>query len=51
MGAYRAGADAQLDRAIAIHDQLVGFLCQSARTTIALEPSIAALTGLLGDGG
>ena len=51
MGAYRAGADPQLDRAIAVHTNLVSFLCQPARSTVALEPSIAALAKLLGHAG
>lgn len=49
MGAYRPGADLQLDRAIAMHDRLTAFLSQPARSTIALETSIAALAELLGD--
>ena len=51
MGAYRTGADPQLDRAIAVHADLVAFLCQPARVTIGLEPSIEALTRLLGHAG
>jgi flagellum-specific ATP synthase len=47
MGAYRPGADPQLDRAIAMHDQLVGFLSQPARSTVTLGASQAALTELL----
>lgn len=48
MGAYRAGADAKLDRAIAMHDLLTAFLCQSAKETIDLHDSAAQLTALLG---
>ena len=48
MGAYRAGADAQLDRAIAMHDRLVAFLGQSQREVIDLDDSIDALMALLG---
>jgi flagellum-specific ATP synthase len=48
MGAYRAGADPQLDRAIAMHASLTQFLCQEARTTVDFAASLAALTGLLG---
>ncbi len=51
MGAYRPGADPLLDRAIAIHDQLVGFMTQPARSIVPLEASIAALTALLADAG
>jgi len=49
MGAYRPGADPQLDRAIAMHDQLVDFLAQPARSTVPLGQSIAALDKLLSD--
>ena len=49
MGAYRPGADPQLDRAIAMHEQLVGFLAQPARSTVPLEASIGALSKLLSD--
>ncbi len=49
MGAYRPGADPQLDRAIAMHDQLVGFLTQPARSTVSLGASQAALGALLSD--
>lgn len=47
MGAYRAGADLQLDRAITMHPALSAFLTQDARSIIALEPSIAALAQLM----
>ena len=49
MGAYRAGADPQLDRAIAMHGALSDFLRQEARSTVGLDASVAALTALLGD--
>lgn len=51
MGAYRAGADPQLDRAIAMHEALTAFLCQPARSTVDLAASIAALEELLGHAG
>ena len=47
MGAYRAGADAQLDRAIAMHDRLVAFLCQARGEVIPLDDCVAQLTQLL----
>ena len=47
MGAYRPGADPQLDRAIAMHEQLVSFLTQPARSSVPLAPSIDALARLL----
>ncbi len=49
MGAYRPGADPQLDRAIAMHEQLVSFLAQPARSSVPLAPSIDALARLLSD--
>jgi flagellum-specific ATP synthase len=49
MGAYRAGADPLLDRAITMHAALSHFLSQPARSTVALDESIAALSGLLGN--
>jgi flagellum-specific ATP synthase len=49
MGAYRAGADPLLDRAIAMHPALGAFLSQEARSSSSLEVSIAALKKLLGD--
>ncbi|MBH0112123.1 FliI/YscN family ATPase [Novosphingobium sp. YJ-S2-02] len=47
MGAYRAGADPQLDTAIAMHDALTGFLCQPADELVGLEESAAQLAALL----
>ena len=46
MGAYRSGADAQLDQAIAMHNQLTAFLCQDAGRIIPLDESIRDLTKL-----
>ncbi|MFM5950599.1 MAG: FliI/YscN family ATPase [Novosphingobium sp.] len=51
MGAYRAGADPQLDRAIVMHTALTRFLCQPARSTVDLPASVAALEELLGHAG
>jgi flagellum-specific ATP synthase len=51
MGAYRAGADPQLDRAITMHDALTGFLTQDARTCVALADSAAQLGALIGHEG
>ncbi|MGD9664651.1 MAG: FliI/YscN family ATPase [Novosphingobium sp.] len=47
MGAYRAGADPQLDRAIAMHDQLSAFLCQQTGELVDLDHSVAQLGALL----
>ncbi len=51
MGAYRAGADPVIDRAIAMHEALTAFLCQPAGQVISLDTSVAALTQLLGNAG
>jgi flagellum-specific ATP synthase len=48
MGAYRAGADPQLDRAIVMHELLTAFLCQSQGEIIDLDVSAAQLAALLG---
>ncbi|MCW1428853.1 FliI/YscN family ATPase [Novosphingobium sp. JCM 18896] len=47
MGAYRQGADAQLDRAIAMHEQLVAFLCQARGEVIGLDDCVVQLKALL----
>lgn len=51
MGAYRAGAEPQLDRAIAMHQALTDFLNQDAREVVPLERSVVELAGLLGHEG
>ena len=48
MGAYRAGADPQLDRAIAMHPALTAFLAQEAGEVVPLNASIGQLTQLFG---
>ena len=47
MGAYRAGADATLDRAIAMHEALTQFLMQEVGQVVTLDQSAAALGQLL----
>ncbi|MGN6356244.1 MAG: FliI/YscN family ATPase [Novosphingobium sp.] len=51
MGAYRAGADPVIDRAIAMHEALTAFLCQMGGEVISLDDSVAMLTQLLGPNG
>lgn len=51
MGAYRAGADPQLDRAIAMHDRLIAFMSQPQRLIVPMGESVTALTGLMGHEG
>jgi len=50
MGAYRAGADPLLDRAIAMQEALKGFLGQERDEIVPLADSVQALTRLLGEG-
>ena len=50
MGAYRAGADPLLDRAIAMQEPMRTFLTQAQREIVPLPTSIAALGALIGDG-
>ncbi len=49
MGAYRAGTDPQLDRAITMHDALTQFLCQPARSKVSLTQSVTELESLFRD--
>ena len=51
MGAYRAGSDPQLDRAIAMHGALQDFLMQDAGAVVPMADAVAALEGLLGNEG
>ena len=51
MGAYRAGADPALDRAIAMHEVLTAFLCQEGGSVVPLGESIADLAQLMGGTG
>ena len=51
MGAYRAGTDPQLDRAIAMHAALTGFLVQPQHQSVRFGDSLGALRSVLGHGG
>lgn len=48
MGAYRSGADPQLDRAIVMHDALTGFISQPQREIVPMDDATAALIRLMG---
>jgi len=50
MGAYRAGADPQLDRAITMHDTLTQFLCQAQGEIVPLDRAVDELSHLLKPG-
>lgn len=49
MGAYRTGADPQLDRAMALRDPIQHFLMQETDEMAGLDASVAALDALLAD--
>ncbi|MBS0255653.1 MAG: flagellum-specific ATP synthase FliI, partial [Proteobacteria bacterium] len=51
MGAYRAGADPQLDRAIAMHGALSQFMAQPAGSLVPFPAALAELRGLIGHAG
>lgn len=50
MGAYRSGADAQLDRAMAMKDRLAEFLQQEPHERASLSESVAGLHAVMADG-
>lgn len=47
IGAYRPGADPQIDRAIALHDPIEGFLGQDKDDVTGLDESFARLDAIL----
>ena len=51
MGAYRPGADALVDRAIAMHGPMTELLSQPVGQLVPLEQSLHDLTQLLGHEG
>jgi flagellum-specific ATP synthase len=48
IGAYRAGADAQIDRAIALNPELEAFLSQDKDEASTLDEAFMRLDGILG---
>ena len=50
MGAYRAGSDPAIDRALACHPAVLEYIRQDADSVVSLDDSIAELTGVFGDG-
>lgn len=50
MGAYRAGADPQLDAAMALQAPIQQFLAQEARESVTLADSVAQLSALMDHG-
>lgn len=50
MGAYRAGSDPGIDRAIAMNEQLKHYICQAEAERFTIGDSVTQLTALLGHG-
>ena len=50
MGAWQPGRDALIDRAMAMHEAIDGFLAQHRDDTAGLADTAAALAGLLRNG-
>jgi flagellum-specific ATP synthase len=48
MGAYRGGADPEIDAAIAYHPAVMEYIRQDADTKISLEEAVAELIGVFG---
>ena len=49
MGAYRSGADPEIDAAIAYHPAVMEYIRQDADTKVSLEESVAELIGVFGN--
>ena len=48
IGAYRAGSDPQIDRAIELNPALEAFLSQDKDESMSLDDAFGALGGILG---
>jgi flagellum-specific ATP synthase len=51
MGAYRAGADPRVDRAMQLHDRLHEFICQQRGDKVTIDQAVATLGRVLGRDG
>ncbi len=49
MGAYRPGADAEIDAALACHPAILEFIRQDEGEIVSLDMAVAELTGVFGD--
>jgi len=49
MGAYRGGADAAIDQAIACHGTIIEYIRQDPDDVVSLDDAITELTGVFGD--
>jgi flagellum-specific ATP synthase len=50
MGAYRQGADPQIDAALTYHPAILDYIRQDADSAVGLQDSAAELVGVFGDG-
>ncbi|HEU4969322.1 MAG TPA: flagellum-specific ATP synthase FliI, partial [Sphingomonas sp.] len=50
MGAYRGGADPQIDQALAYHPAILDYIRQDADSAVSLDEAAAELVGIFGDG-
>jgi flagellum-specific ATP synthase len=50
MGAYRQGADPQIDAALAYHPAILDYIRQDANGAVGLDDATAELVGVFGDG-
>ena len=51
MGAYRGGADPEIDAAIACHPAVMEYIRQDADAMVSLDEAVAELIGVFGDHG
>src|SRR5207237_5175110 len=51
MGAYRSGADPEIDAAIACHPAVMEYIKQGADSMVSLDDAVAELIGVFGDHG
>lgn len=49
MGAYRAGADPEIDAAIACHDAIMAYVRQDADEQVSLSDAVTELVGVFGE--
>jgi flagellum-specific ATP synthase len=50
MGAYRGGADPQIDHALAYHPAILDYIRQDADSAVGIEEAVTELVGIFGDG-
>ena len=50
MGAYRGGADPQIDQALAYHPAILDYIRQEADSAVGIDEAVTELVGIFGDG-